>query len=114
MTEIGSDQPPRVQEAIELHAEDIAIYLNKGTPGETRVSLRVTPEGAVRVYSQDKTEPLPELQEGELVFWTICEAMDWEDERQREWWLSGEGVIEEGIETFDHVREGPADAAPTT
>lgn len=101
-----------VEETIEAHAERLAELLFEGEPGVTRVEvvIRLTdngaPETTITTANHD-SDPLPALEEREMYCFRIAESFA-SDLDPHGWWLSGEGVISDGIDAWN-IRIGPVD-----
>ena len=115
-----TQKPTRIdiERSIEDNAAELAEAEQNASPGTTRVSLLVRRDTGdvseeARMSSDDvsarvRTDhrhatPIPELAENEVYLWKIADVLEWHESEHREWWLSGEGVEDEGIEFFDHT-----------
>lgn len=111
MTDVSLPTDHELRAAIEANAADLARADEHGTPGTTRISLLVEKrDGDVtaRVRADtDNATPLPALDENEVYLYRLAPARDWDEDSHREWWLSGDGVREAGLDYFEHRRDGP-------
>jgi hypothetical protein len=103
-----------IRNAIDNNAAELAEAEENGIPGTTRISLHVERQsdgevvGTVKTHNSNAT-PLPGLNANEVYLFRIADALDWNEEEHREWWLSGEGVKEDGLDFFQHRLEGPSE-----
>lgn len=109
MMENDTTQKPTridIERAIEDNAAELAEAEQNASPGTTRVSLLVWKDddgvGSRVRTDNDNATPIPELAENEVYLWKVAGVLEWYESEHREWWLSGEGVEDQGIEFFDH------------
>ncbi len=117
-TKSDRSKPTPTEEEIEDVIEDCAKELAKkdyDNGPQQRLSLFVkkTPgselETRVRV-NHDNATPLPPLSENEVHLYRYPRPDNFNEEEEVNWWLSGEGVKDDGLEFFEYRRTGPADA----
>lgn len=95
----------QIRTEIERRAADLANEEYQGIPGTTRVVLWVHADAGSTVLSVNRNAvPVPESEEGVAVLWKVATPMDWNSESDEEWWLSGEGVKEQGTGYFDEIK----------
>lgn len=106
-------QPPaehEIRTAIEANAAELAKAEDKSVPGTTRVSLLVGKESdgitaRVRTDNRNAT-PIPPVSDNKVYLSRVAVAHDFQEDAHREWWHSGAGVEEEGLDFFDNVEWG--------
>lgn len=103
-----------IRNAIDNNAAELAEAEENGIPGTTRISLHVERQSDGEVVAQVNAKnpgatPLPGLDANEVLLFRIACDLDWNEEEHREWWLSGEGVKEDGLDYFERRLEGPSE-----
>lgn len=103
-----------IEGVIQEYAEELAKKdYHNGHQKRLSLFVKRTPDGDLEtrmIVNSKQGTPLAALSENEVHLYRYPQADNFDGEEHRDWWLSGEGVKEKGIEFFPHRRTGPADA----